>query len=173
MGESLLFKLFKTKWNFGFFAKQEEPEVEKAKENFVPLAAYMRDTSYVRIDAENARKRAEELAEKQKLAAEAIRVKRFLDAVKVSFEHDIKRGEELPASVFFPDDPAFDTHRFYRSGHLHWPNGLEMHPHYELFVDFFEWVKRNYLYVGFVKNRYDETRWEVRCWAYNPKVKDL
>ena len=111
-------------------------------------------------EAKIAAAEAKAVALAKQIAEERPTVVRFLEAVKVSFTHDIKRGT-LPIAVLIPADAPFNTGTWNFSKHLH-HMGDWNHPHREAFDDFFKWVKAHRLYVG-VQRR--QGRYAIFCWA--------
>jgi hypothetical protein len=119
-------------------------------------------------------KRLQQLAKDQQTAKDEIEVKRFLEAVKVSFTHDIKAGRD-PVSVLIPEGAPFNTKGWHFDTQLH-KIGYLYFPHKTLYDDFFKWVAENKLYVGIGRQHFDDNvsskrvgeRYEVFCWGAKP-----
>lgn len=111
--------------------------------------------------AEQARIDAEHEAYKKRIAIERVEVVRFLEAVKVSFTHDIKQGRR-PHSVMIPDTPEFNTASWRFDKMLH-RFEMDKHPHKRAFDNFFIWVKSQRLYVGLFRR--EDGRYYINNWA--------
>lgn len=136
-----------------------------AKPREVPLGAMINAMDRAKKAAEDAQRQAEQDEYKKRIAIERVEVVRFLEAVKVSFTHDIKQGRR-PYEVVIPEGSAFNTASWRFDKMLHSAEPME-HPHKKEFQAFFKWVQSQRLYVGLFRR--EDGRYVVHNWAAAPE----
>ncbi|MNK46304.1 hypothetical protein D3C87_650870 [compost metagenome] len=136
-----------------------------ATQREVPLGSLINAMDRAKKAAEDAKQQAERDEYSKRIAIERVEVVRFLEAVKVSFTHDIKQGRR-PHAVMIPEGNPFNTKGWHFDKILHSAEPLK-HPHKEAFDDFFKWVKSQYLYVGLFRR--EDGRYLIQNWAAAPE----
>lgn len=131
----------------------------------VTLGAMINTMERAKKAAEQAQRDAEQDEYKKRIAVERVEVVRFLEAVKVSFTHDIKHGRR-PHSVMIPETSEFNTASWRFDKMLHYFD-MDRHPHKRAFDDFFIWVKSQRLYVGLFRR--EDGRYYIDNWAALPE----
>ncbi len=166
---TLLDKVFGNNWEFQspIVRKTEvtENETETLKAELT-LGELFLQREKLEETQKRQRYEAEQYRQALQYERDAIVVDQFLEAVKVSFIHDIKRGVR-PESVLIPEGAPFNTQSWRFEKMLH---RIEQPKFYnkESYDEFFKWVHEHKLYVGVFRRK--DARYEVKCWAANPKV---
>lgn len=159
---TLLDKVFGNDWEF------QSPivrKVEVTESETLKTEPTLGELFLQREELEKARKRQllddEQRLLKLQYEKDKIVVDQFLEAVKVSFIHDIKRGVR-PESVLIPEGAPFNSHNWRFDKMLHRIEEAKFY-NKESYDEFFKWVHQNKLYVGLFRRK--DTRYELKCWA--------